>query len=680
MLTQFFTEPDTTQIRTWTDRTGSFKVEAQFLGCRDGKIHLHKVNGVKIAVPVSKMALRDIEYVEAKTGMSLDEDKPLKVIQERQRNLPSGIIVDQAGGRRSKSPALISSGTPVIQVSKKDDYDWFDFFLGCGVDVNDCQRYALNFQRDNMDEKLLESITAENMRTLGLKEGDILRVMKKLDEKYGRQKKSAGFNSDHSTEHDGGSVGIFVGPDGTLKNNTRKSRPPPAIQTPGVVDSKAFVQAERPVSPAVPTPVSTAPPAATDAVSGFDDDAWAPKPSKNASSSQPPQTASPPPNVASVSQPAHPIPQPTPQPASQSAPQPTSLAPPQPTSTQTSAPLGALQDLSTLTLDTPPLQPTVKSISPQPSSSQPSSVLGSLPSQMPTVATQLSASPQPTPGFLASNAAMTQPPLLATDLANYQNTQFNLNPTQFTGRPRPTAPTIGTTVGGPLGIPPPPARPLSAPQNFNTGVGHTPPLSATYTGTPATAGFANYNPGTAFNQGIPSMAGMQTAGILQQPTGSSFLGNSGYQGNPGQSFPVMGGQPGFQMSAAAPPPTAMVTPGFGYPQPGFTSVPSSLPAPLIPQSTGMTIQPLQPQQTGPAPSVKFGMPAQRKLAPQPTGRANLSKASAFLRLTKLSQTNQQKLPKTHSGSRYELTRTHLHLLAGISLSLGMSRSALPNSI
>ena len=94
-LTNLITEPDTSQIRTWTDRTGSFKVDAQFLGCRDGKIHLHKANGVKIAVPVSKMSMADLKYVEDRTGMSLDEDKPLsEILKEQRRNNPqSGIAI-----------------------------------------------------------------------------------------------------------------------------------------------------------------------------------------------------------------------------------------------------------------------------------------------------------------------------------------------------------------------------------------------------------------------------------------------------------------------------------------------------------------------------------------------------------------------------------------------------------
>ena len=36
-------KPNMARVRTWTDRSGTFKVEAEFIGLREGKIHLHKV-------------------------------------------------------------------------------------------------------------------------------------------------------------------------------------------------------------------------------------------------------------------------------------------------------------------------------------------------------------------------------------------------------------------------------------------------------------------------------------------------------------------------------------------------------------------------------------------------------------------------------------------------------------
>lgn len=160
---------DSKRIRTWTDRSGSFKVEAEFLLMKEGKIHLHKVNGVKIAVPVTKMSVEDLEYVERATGISLDDDKPLSELK-----------------RRSTQRAKDSPRSPGISVEQKPSYDWFDFFLKAGVNPQICERYAQAFHKDQMGEENLPDITPALLRTLGLKEGDILRVTKHLDSKFAR--------------------------------------------------------------------------------------------------------------------------------------------------------------------------------------------------------------------------------------------------------------------------------------------------------------------------------------------------------------------------------------------------------------------------------------------------------------------------------------------------------------
>jgi pimeloyl-ACP methyl ester carboxylesterase len=67
--------PDPEKLRTWMDRSGSFKVAAQFIGYDDGKIHLHKQNGVSIAVPTFKVCVEDLEYVEKMTGVLLNDER-----------------------------------------------------------------------------------------------------------------------------------------------------------------------------------------------------------------------------------------------------------------------------------------------------------------------------------------------------------------------------------------------------------------------------------------------------------------------------------------------------------------------------------------------------------------------------------------------------------------------------
>ncbi|KAI9769646.1 MAG: cytoskeletal protein binding protein [Geoglossum simile] len=487
-------KPDAMRTRTWTDRSGSFKVEAEFLGCRDGKIHLHKLNGVKIAVPVVKMSVDDLEYVERVTGMSLDEDKPLSDIRRQRSQFP---------GTHNEVRAAPTTVGVTIDPSKKEEYDWFDFFLKCGVDVNLCQRYATLFSKDSMDETVLPDITPSVLRALGLKEGDILRVMKYLDNKYGRTgvkaKRNVSFGGaevmgnnegDSSDRGAPSSGGLFSGPGGALRNNTRKGRPIPTVQASDKVDPKAFgqkgggdtaktaIEPEAAAPPPEPTPLSQQKDS-----SGFDDDAWDVKPSKKQQPSPQPQQ-----NINSPS----PVPTATQTPAIQ-----------QPTLT------GSLKELSLLT---PTLQPTIAHRSAQQQTQQSSQTPPSQPVQQqssgvtPPLFThpgqtqsggqfQQNSVPQASPqsSFTSSQTAFSQtgvqfqqstvPPSLPTLISHQpslpprqQQQQQSLPPRQ-----RPQAPHI-TQSPASLVLPPPP-RPLSAPQNFPQSSGFSlPPLQQQLTG------------------------------------------------------------------------------------------------------------------------------------------------------------------------------------------------------
>lgn len=286
--------PDTKKVRIWIDRTGTFKVEAQFLGCVDGKIHLHKVNGVKIAVAADKLSEDDILYVERLTGMAMDKYKPKKEVipsseskgasardhererrrrakereereeeredRERERRLREKELLELRRARdlldterekirlaQEKELPPVKPPRPTQSVaqdyehpdetikrkigtkSKKSEYDWFEFFLNCGVDVNNCQRYSLNFEREEISEEVLPEIQPSLLRTLGLREGDILRVMKYLDNMFGRTKVAPS------------ATGLFTEADGSLKvNNTS------AVNVPGV--SQNLLSHNEPVS------------------------------------------------------------------------------------------------------------------------------------------------------------------------------------------------------------------------------------------------------------------------------------------------------------------------------------------------------------------------------------------------------------------------------------------------
>lgn len=666
-------KPDMAKTRTWTDRSGTFKVEAQFIGLKDGKIHLHKLNGVKIAVPVVKMAIEDLEYVEKVTGVSLDDDKPLSDIKRRSTK-----------DRKISEPAASAPkpGATVEPSKSKPDgpeYDWFDFFLKAGVSHYQCERYAFNFNKDSMDENVLGEITPAVLRTLGLKEGDILRVMKYLDTKFGRTGAQA---------PEGESGGLFSGPGGALRNNTRKGRPAPTVQSSDVVDASTFRQRDndeekaKPRSEATPTPLEKAPPPPQKDTRGFDDDAWDVKPSK-----APMQ---------------HSSQQPT------AAPTPAASAAPQPTLT------GSLLDLSLLS---PPLQPTPaqntsvqKPLQPQPTQAQlPAQVRPTPPvQQQPTGAnpqffSQLGQ--QPTGLQLQQqNTAQSQQPQGFNLQQSFQNQQ-----PQQTGPPRqrPQAPQISQQ--GSI-MPPPPARPLSAPQTQpQMNSFGPPPLQPQLTGfqpqsqfgnqiappgqslndlnqqrlqqqqfnqqqqqqqhqfgqqqfgqqqlQPQQTGFGQQNPGfnqfgssimpqqTGYGQPYqvaprpPELQGMQNPYINGQQTGSPFADPRGQQQaggfqplQPQNTAYQSQFQPSLQpqqtgINSMLPPalqPQQTGVNGFGGP--GFGQAPPPMPQ-MPPMPSQPPAAPLLPQKTGPAPPVRFGTPAANKLVPQRTGRANLASAT-----------------------------------------------------
>ncbi|KAG4306538.1 hypothetical protein PORY_000526, partial [Pneumocystis oryctolagi] len=166
-------KPQLDKIKTWTDRTGTFKVDAQFLGVVDNKIHLHKLNGVKISVPLSKMSAEDVLYVESLTDSS-----------KNKQNTDINTVSNDSKYDKTKNKNVLNKTGTTSTSRTKNNYDWFDFFLSCGVKYNLCQTYATNFENDNLTESDLQDLTSENMRTLGIREDDIIRVTRYIREKY----------------------------------------------------------------------------------------------------------------------------------------------------------------------------------------------------------------------------------------------------------------------------------------------------------------------------------------------------------------------------------------------------------------------------------------------------------------------------------------------------------------
>lgn len=597
-------KPDPSKVRTWTDRSKSFSVEAQFIGLKDGKINLHKMNGVKIAVPVAKMSVEDLEYVERITGISIGQK-------------PSG---DTRPKGSNSNPARTSSNPPkagvTIERPRKPEYDWFQFFLSCDVAVGLCERYAQAFIKDSMDESVLSDVDASVLRTLGLREGDIIKVMRFLDNKYGRTKAKT------TDGEDGGPVGLIsTGPGWTLNPRARKSRPAPAVQTSDTVDPKAFSQTDgesslaKAVSPEIPSAAKPAPTTDTNAKSsGFDDDAWDVKPAR-----QKQETVS------------------TGAPIPASAPEPKSTV----ATKEAEALSGSLRELSLLTEPLQPVKanPTVTP-SPPTAIAQATAVSSPPPMDLPTA----------TPSFF--NA-------VASSLASSEQIQTG-------SRMRPIPPQSVPGQGSLLL--PPGGRPLSAPL-MTQGSAFPSPMAPQATGVQTQVA----PPGQSLNemrlqQQYGQQAPQNTFAIPQQPTGfaplqnmppqpTGFMASSPMQSHlngliPGQTMqPTIGGQmptiqshpTGFQGQYASTAPFVALGPINSFLpaplQPQRTAVsqtqiqPSanSSSAPnlsqgLIPQGQQAPLAPLQAQKTGPPPPVSFR--DIKKLAPQQTGRrANLSQAT-----------------------------------------------------
>lgn len=321
-------------MRTWKDRTGQFKVEAEFLGMNGHKIRLHKLNGVTIEVPMEKMSAEDQAYLKKINSRSSTHADDSPAMQEERRNRHH-LRAEQAASSAGRGEAS-SSSKPTLASAKprRKQTDWFEFFLNAGCDVDDCTRYGHNFEREKIEEELVADIEGPTLRTLGLREGDIIRVLKYIKEKYAppptpdKGDREAQIASDAAMARQlAGPTppppNLFTNADGNLK--TRRGRPTPNRQVTSSVDPAALLNASSELTKRVSTPPISrvaSPPAASASenpkrssstipqLGGFDDDAWTVKHPSTPSTPVPiPVTPTPP------TAPNPPTPPPAPSPA-----------------------------------------------------------------------------------------------------------------------------------------------------------------------------------------------------------------------------------------------------------------------------------------------------------------------------------------------------------------------------
>lgn len=314
-------KPNPARVRVWSDRTGQFKVEAEFLGLNGNKIRLHKMNGVIIEVPLDKMSAEDTQMIKRHMARQKsrheadDDDVPLG----KQVRKPSQQMSQESRARGAESSSRSTREAPPQQ--RRPRFDWFAFFLDAGCDMDDCTRYAANFDRDRIDETILEDLDSSTMSSLGLRAGDVIRVRKLINQKFAKKtpEQLSQIHQDEEyarklQEHEnkGGKgpapvppPGLFTNPDGKLANNTRRGRPERKnTGTLNTVDTAALSAASEqlskvslaPIEPTRTPPATVSPAAEPEAkkeepaktlLGGFDDDAWTIKPSAKPKSPAP---------------------------------------------------------------------------------------------------------------------------------------------------------------------------------------------------------------------------------------------------------------------------------------------------------------------------------------------------------------------------------------------------------
>ncbi|KAI9492787.1 hypothetical protein BDB00DRAFT_826432 [Zychaea mexicana] len=345
-------KPEASKLRTWTDRSGAFKVEAQFLSLFEGKFRLHKANGVKIDVPVEKMSAEDVQWVERKLGRSLtggtalaelapEKTPPMPPRPQAQATASSSASPSAAtrssaaagpSGSSSRAPVHEEHAQPVFakkqQKKTNPNWDWFDWFMMIGVPMEDALKYSATFQSDKLDDSDLADLTHKRMKTLGVKENHVQRIERYLetekpeppsDDESEEVEQQRQASTDHMQNDEEMARRLHREMNGSdaPKTSTR-SKPTPSNSAPKDVhpDLLEFIGTQFTSSPSTNNQSATAAESSSSKpkgdLIGFEDDAWAPRESTQPAKASPakqPQAPLQPTAVAPPPAPAAPSPQ-----------------------------------------------------------------------------------------------------------------------------------------------------------------------------------------------------------------------------------------------------------------------------------------------------------------------------------------------------------------------------------
>ncbi|ORZ17196.1 hypothetical protein BCR42DRAFT_450997 [Absidia repens] len=294
-------KPDPDRLRTWTDRSGSFRVEAQFLAYTDGKLRLHKANGVKIDVPLVKMSAEDIRWVERRTDQPVGSITK-KINEEKTPEMPPRPNPSTAAP--DEQPRGGGSGSAKGKKPTNSNWDWFDWFMMIGIPMQEALVYSSAFKADNLDDSNLTQLTHKQMKMLGMKESHVQRMERYIDTENVEPPSDG--EDDNNTRQDDVALQRQIETDEEMAKRLQKSwnegRGKEASSSSSSSKAKYSVSAQKEMHPDLldflgsgSTPsnneqaVKNASGGHSDLI-GFSDDAWAPRPIKEVSPSQPQQS------------------------------------------------------------------------------------------------------------------------------------------------------------------------------------------------------------------------------------------------------------------------------------------------------------------------------------------------------------------------------------------------------
>lgn len=207
--------------REWTSSNGKFKIEAEFVAIKDGKVVLEKPDGTYLSVALNQISQADIEFIEKHLGKKLDvaggsgtpastdaasgsgeaSSKPRTIkLKGSKEGDPAGVVRDlgeQGWGLKS----LAFSGDGAVLAGGKSD-DMVAIF-----DVNQGSRKNLTQRLDTVGTVDAIAVTPDGKKVIAGGYKGLIKVWNLAS--GGALKESANF-----VGHSGGITSIAVSSDG----------------------------------------------------------------------------------------------------------------------------------------------------------------------------------------------------------------------------------------------------------------------------------------------------------------------------------------------------------------------------------------------------------------------------------------------------------------------------------